>query len=282
MPAKKAAKAKAKAAKPAKPAKVAKAASGKSLLNKAAKQVASKISAVVKAAKAKPAAKPVKVAKAAPVKAAKLAKALPAKKIAAVDNKKKTAAPVAKVNTKVQAPAKGKALPQKATAQISLKGQKLDAKAKGKAKNESVIEVEVSSLKIKGKEVKGKKADGAGGKVKEVRKRCKEPACDSDPLLLGFCRMHYIKNWRKIKRKEAILATGQLNNYVEELVNKYPDKYLDVIRQDLASEKDWSKVVVDLELESAEDDLSGEDEVEAAAEGGTRRDRDFDDDSDAF
>ena len=91
------------------------------------------------------------------------------------------------------------------------------------------------------------------------------------------------KNWKKIKRKEAILATGQLNNYVEELVSKYPDRYLDVIRQDLSSEKDWAKVIVDLELDGGTDEV-GEDEAEAgaAAEGGSRRERDFDDDSDSF
>jgi len=107
---------------------------------------------------------------------------------------------------------------------------------------------------------------------------------------MGYCRMHYIKNWRRIKRKEGILASGQLNNYVEELVNKYPDKYLDVIRQDLATEKEWGKVVVDLELEGTDDDNAVEEDNEAVPEGvrpasgggGGRGSSEFDDEGDAF
>lgn len=113
------------------------------------------------------------------------------------------------------------------------------------------------------------------------KKRCREPGCDHDALMAGYCRLHYIKNWRRIKRKEAILASGQLNNYVEELVSKYPDKYLEVIRQDLASEKDWAKVVIDLELEVPEEEGAAEEEAETVSDG-VRRDRDFNEDDTEF
>ncbi len=271
MAAKKAAKSNTKKVKPTKPASKSPA---KSLLNKAAKQVAKKISSVIgtKSATKAPAKKPAKLA-AKVSKPVKNAKPVAAKATAVAAKK----APLAKTPvTKVQAKA-----PVVAKVAAAAKIAKPDLKAaKGKAKGGAVIEVEVSAFKAKGKEVKGKKAE-AGTKIKELKKKCREPACDNDPLLVGFCRMHYIKNWRKIKRKEAILATGQLNNYVEELVSKYPDKYLDVIRQDLSTEKDWTKVVVDLELEGGDDDLLGDEESEVAAEG-VRRDRDFDDDNDSF
>ena len=139
-----------------------------------------------------------------------------------------------------------------------------------------------------GKEGKRKKG-GDDAHALSAKKRCREPGCDLDFSMSGYCRMHYIKNWRKIKRKEAILASGQLNNYVEELVNKYPDKYLEVIRQDLASEKDWAKVVVDLELESAEEEGVAEEESDAVPEGVRSTGggsggggRDFDDDNESF
>ena len=52
-----------------------------------------------------------------------------------------------------------------------------------------------------------------------------------------------------------ILKEGKLNQYIEELVSKYPDKYIDVIRQDLSTEVNFSKVIHDLELDESIDDL---------------------------
>ena len=89
---------------------------------------------------------------------------------------------------------------------------------------------------------------------------CREVACENLATTVGFCRMHYIKNWKKIKRKELILKEGKLNQYIEELVAKYPDKYIEAIRQDLATEKDFAKVIYDLDLEESIDDFDVEGE----------------------
>ena len=42
------------------------------------------------------------------------------------------------------------------------------------------------------------------------RKVCREVACEGLGTTAGYCRLHYIKNWRKIKRKEVILKEGKL------------------------------------------------------------------------
>lgn len=55
-------------------------------------------------------------------------------------------------------------------------------------------------------------------------KMCRENGCENVASTKGFCRLDYIKNWKKIKRKEMILKEGKLNQYIEELVSKYPDK----------------------------------------------------------
>lgn len=157
-------------------------------------------------------------------------------------------------------------------------------KTKAKGKKELLVEVPApKGIAILGREGKKKgKPSAAELQAIAAKKRCREPGCDHDFSLSGYCRLHYIKNWRKIKRKESIIASGQLNNYVEELVHKYPDKYLEVIRQDLASEKDWAKVVVDLELESSEEDANTEEEMDAVPEG-VRRDRgEFEDEGESF
>ena len=86
-------------------------------------------------------------------------------------------------------------------------------------------------------------------------KMCRESSCENLATTKGYCRLDYIKNWKKIKRKEMILKEGKLNQYIEELVSKYPDKYIDVIRQDLSTEVNFNKVIHDLELDESIDDL---------------------------
>jgi hypothetical protein len=259
---------KVKNAKAKKPAKPLKKKAGSSVLRAAAKAVGKKIGAALRnGAKGKAAARPAKALKKtakekkSPPKGSAGKKALPVKKAGAP---KKVAPPAKASKVKAKGPSKVPAPNGKP----------------GKKKPEVVLEVPApKGVALLGRE--GKKKGRSSEASVPGKKRCREPGCEHELLLSGYCRLHYIKNWRKIKRKEAILASGQLNNYVEELVNKYPDKYLDVIRQDLASEKDWAKVVVDLELESADDEAAGDEDLEGVAEG-VRREREFDDDSESF
>lgn len=211
-----------------------------------------------------------------------------AKKVASSSAKKTAEKP-----KKVMPPAKAKPVEAKKISKkpplpaIKAKKEiKVDKKPapplKGKGK-ELLLEVPApKGVAILGKEGKKKSKGPSEAALLASKKRCREPGCENDFSIGGYCRLHYIKNWRKIKRKEAIIASGQLNNYVEELVSKYPDKYLDVIRQDLASEKDWSKVVVDLELDSADEESGAEEDIDVVAEGVQRARGEFDDDSDAF
>lgn len=89
---------------------------------------------------------------------------------------------------------------------------------------------------------------------------CREVACEGLATSGGYCRLHYIKNWKKIQRKALILKEGKLNQYIEELVAKYPDKYIEAIRQDLANNREFSKVVRDLELDEGFDEFDSENE----------------------
>ncbi len=83
---------------------------------------------------------------------------------------------------------------------------------------------------------------------------CRESGCENVATTQGYCRLDYVKNWKRIKRKEMILKEGKLNSYIDELVSKYPEKHMDVIRQDIASEGGFAKVIRDLELDDAVDD----------------------------
>lgn len=109
---------------------------------------------------------------------------------------------------------------------------------------------------------------------------CREVACEGLATTGGYCRMHYIKNWKKIKRKEAILREGKLNQYIEELVAKYPDKYIEAIRQDLDSDKDFAKVIYDLDLDESVDDFDVEGENVDSLIDNIKRE--FDDETEGF
>jgi uncharacterized protein YihD (DUF1040 family) len=100
---------------------------------------------------------------------------------------------------------------------------------------------------------------------------CRELACENMATTKGYCRLDYIKNWKKIKRKEMILKEGKLNQYIEELVGKYPDKYIDVIRQDLSTEVNFNKVIHDLELDESIDDLDYDGDSIDALIGGIKK-----------
>ena len=99
------------------------------------------------------------------------------------------------------------------------------------------------------------KASKAAKAAAQAENMCRENGCENHATTKGFCRLDYIKNWKKIKRKEMILKEGKLNQYIEELVSKYPDKYIEVIRQDLSTELSFNKVIHDLELDESIDDL---------------------------
>lgn len=109
---------------------------------------------------------------------------------------------------------------------------------------------------------------------------CREVGCEGLAVASAYCRLHYIKNWKKIKRKEMILKEGKLNRYIEELVAKYPDKYIEVIRNDLADDKEFGKVVSDLELDESIDEFEIETDSVDSLIDSIRRD--IDDDGDSY
>ncbi|MFP5490507.1 MAG: hypothetical protein ACLGG0_03355 [Bacteriovoracia bacterium] len=77
---------------------------------------------------------------------------------------------------------------------------------------------------------------------------CVEKGCDNIRTTLSWCRLHYLKNWKGIQRKKEILAEGKLQEYIEELISKYPPKYIDAITNDLSDDKEFYKVLNELNI----------------------------------
>jgi hypothetical protein len=201
-----------------------------------------------KAAKPAAAKKPV-VKKAAKVAAPKKAVAKPAAKAKAAAPVKKDAAIAAKKGAPV---AKGKEAP---------KAAKPVAKAKPAREIEDEIEPVVDEVVEAGEgEEEGSEevflTDGDG------RRYCRVKDCDQLSTVDGYCRFHYLLYWKKIQIRKKILSEGKLERYIEELTARYPDKFLDMLRKDLRSEKEFLAAIQELEIDENAVDSEFEDETQ--------------------
>lgn len=94
---------------------------------------------------------------------------------------------------------------------------------------------------------------------------CREKACDNPTTSQGYCRFHYIKRWKEIKKKNQILTEGRLQKMIEELISKNPFKYVEAILNDLMDEKTFGTVLRELNIDMTSDegfDDVGDDEMD--------------------
>ena len=89
---------------------------------------------------------------------------------------------------------------------------------------------------------------------------CVVRGCDNPSTTNGYCRYHYLKLWKEVKKKEQILQEGRLAKIIEDLVRKYPMKYIEAMVQDLADDKSFNHVLKDLDIETEEADLENFDD----------------------
>ncbi|RME14295.1 MAG: hypothetical protein D6797_09165 [Bdellovibrio sp.] len=108
----------------------------------------------------------------------------------------------------------------------------------------------------------------------EGRRYCKVSDCDQIANVDQYCRYHYLLYWKKIQQRKKILSGGKLERYIEELTSRYSDKYLEILKKDLRSEKDFLAAIHELELDEKlagsssgfeEEDKSYLDEIQGVA-----------------
>ena len=220
------------------------------------------------AKKAAPAKKAVAAKKAAPKKAAPAPKKVVGKKAAPAPAAKK-AAPVKAVKpAKVEKPAKAAAKPPKV---LGAEKEKIKAKPAPE-----VVEIEVVSELIDDEDAEIVLTDAEG------RRYCRVKDCDQLSSVDFYCRYHYLLYWKKIQVRKKILTEGKLERYVEELTARYPDKFLDVLRKDLRSDKEFLAAIQELEIDESagENEFEEEtqtyiDEVRGMSEAPAREEEDF-------
>ncbi len=115
----------------------------------------------------------------------------------------------------------------------------------------------------------------------EGRRYCRSTDCDQIGTVDGYCRYHYLFFWRKIQNRKKILADGKLERYIDELTSKYADKFVELLRKDLRTEKDFTGAIQELELDDTsqaqeEDDKTYLEEIRGISDdSATTRDDDF-------
>jgi hypothetical protein len=84
-------------------------------------------------------------------------------------------------------------------------------------------------------------------------KFCAQPECNQHAVSHGYCRLHYIANWKTLKDEKTQKAEKRLNAYVDRLAKKYPKDYLERIKEGLEDEEKFKASVAELDLESEDD-----------------------------
>jgi hypothetical protein len=72
-------------------------------------------------------------------------------------------------------------------------------------------------------------------------KICSEDQCKNARTTEKYCRLHYLRNWKRLKKEKHRKAAKRLNNYVESVVKSHPDGFLDKIKSDISEEKPLNK-----------------------------------------
>lgn len=64
-------------------------------------------------------------------------------------------------------------------------------------------------------------------------KLCKEKNCKNEQTTMGYCRLHYLRNWKKIREQHKKKAAESLNKYIDHIMKRNPDNYIEAIKGDL-------------------------------------------------
>lgn len=73
-------------------------------------------------------------------------------------------------------------------------------------------------------------------------KICKDKGCRNAQTTGGYCRLHYLQNWKKLKLEQKKKAAKNLNRYVESIMRRNPDRYLEEIKKDIRSRDFGEKI----------------------------------------
>lgn len=94
---------------------------------------------------------------------------------------------------------------------------------------------------------------GKAKRKKEKAALCAELKCNKGATTEQYCRFHYLIHWKLKKKIVQLKGEEKLNKYVEQLVKKYPDSHLEVLRKELAGEEDILSLMESVEESDLEE-----------------------------
>lgn len=62
---------------------------------------------------------------------------------------------------------------------------------------------------------------------------CKSTNCRDVAQVSSFCRLHYLANWRNRKTKEAKTEGAELENYLKQLRNRFPEEFFEKLKAEV-------------------------------------------------
>jgi hypothetical protein len=208
----------------------------------------------------KPAAKKAKVKAAPKTKPAPKAKAIKPK----VKKVAKKAAPKAAAKKVIKASPKKepvKKVAKKAPTPEPKKKRSTAADENVAAKSE--IAAQAAEAPVTDEELSGEATEEVVLTDADGRRYCRVKDCDQIAVVEAYCRYHYLLFWKRIQIRKKILSEGKLERYIEELTARYPDKFLDMLRKDLRSEKEFLAAIQELEIDESAVDGEFEDETQS-------------------
>lgn len=197
---------------------------------------------------------------------AKGASKVPAK---AILKKKEAGKPIKKASVKEDSKVEKKSLLKKAAGKVFEAAKKAISSKETPAPKESLKVKKPGKEKIEDEAVVEAQPVAAAPEDEEVvltdaegRRYCRVKDCDQLAVVDGYCRYHYLLFWKKIQVRKKILSEGKLERYIEDLTARYPDKFLDMLRKDLRSEKEFLAAIAELEIDESSVDNEFEDETQ--------------------
>lgn len=87
---------------------------------------------------------------------------------------------------------------------------------------------------------------------KPKKVKCEIRGCKAKGITNGMCRLHYLAKWKENQIEKKARAERRLNAYVDRLAQRYPDDYLEKIKEGLENEETFKKAIQELEIDQEE------------------------------
>ena len=77
-------------------------------------------------------------------------------------------------------------------------------------------------------------------------KLCKDQGCNNQSTTLGFCRLCYLKNWKKIRTDKKKKAAKNLNKYIDSIIKTNKENSVKTLKKNLTSEVSFERSLDDM------------------------------------